>query len=72
MNRTICQEKKEFFDAYRNATRAHSESIAHLQKKMGTSSKADYDAMYQRAEALRIKAAEAKDALDNHVAGHEC
>jgi hypothetical protein len=72
MSSTICQQKKKLFDAYRNATKAHSESLFDLQKKMGTSSKAEYDAMYGRTEALSNEAAKAKVALDKHVAAHEC
>lgn len=72
MNTKVCQQKKKLFDEYRDATRAHSEALSDLQKKMGTSSKADYDAMYRRTEALGNQAVKAKDALDNHVAAHEC
>jgi hypothetical protein len=72
VNTTICQQKKKLFDAYRNAIKAHSESLADLKKQMGTSSKAEYDAMYRRTEALSYEATKAKDALDKHVAVHAC
>jgi hypothetical protein len=71
MNATICEEKR-LFNAYRNAIKAHSESVSDLQRKMGTSSKADYEAMYRKTETLSHEAAKAKDALDKHVAAHGC
>jgi hypothetical protein len=72
MGATTCQQKKKLFDAYRNATGAHAESLSDLQRKMGTSSKSTYDALYRKTETLGNAASKAKEALDRHVTAHEC
>jgi hypothetical protein len=72
MKPAVCQLKKKLFDAYQSAARAHSESLSDLQKKIGTSSKAEYEAIYRRTEELANEATKAKEALDSQVAAHEC
>ncbi len=67
-----CSERIKLFDAYQKATRAYSEAVARLHQAIGTSSKADYDVLYHKAEALRMDAVEAQNTLNVHVAKHSC
>jgi hypothetical protein len=67
-----CREKMVLFDKYQLATRRHAEALDSLQKKTGTTSKDEYDRLYEAAETLRKDARSAQRDLERHVAEHEC
>jgi hypothetical protein len=67
-----CQEKAALLAAYEKATRAYSEAVRKLREITGVSQKADYDTQYRMAEAFRIDARAAREALERHVAAHHC
>jgi hypothetical protein len=71
-NEKICSEKSKLVSAYERATRAYSDAVANLQRIMGTSPKADYDAQYRMTEALRLDAMKVQETLQKHVAMHGC
>ena len=68
----VCEEKARLVAAYDGATRAYSNAVAQLQRTMGISSKATYDAQYRMTEALRYDAAAAQEKLERHVAADGC
>jgi hypothetical protein len=72
MNHTVCETKTSLLARYRSAAKTYSDKLAELQRVMGTSSKADYDAFYRMTEALRIDARGAQQKLEQHVADHGC
>ena len=68
----MCLEKTALLAAYEKATRAYSEAVTKLRQITGISQKADYEAQYRMAEAFRIDARTAHEALERHVAAHRC
>jgi hypothetical protein len=67
-----CREKMVLFDNYQLATRRHAEALKRLQTKTGTTSRAEYDRLYEAAESLRKDARGAQRDLERHVAEHGC
>ena len=68
----VCEKKRRLLESYQQAAQEHSDAVTELNGKIGRSSKADYDALYRKTEALRMDMAEAKESLDRHVAEHHC
>lgn len=72
MKQKVCTEKTRLLGIYQQATVKYSQAVAQLNQSIGTSSKADYDALYRMTEALRLDAVKVKEDLDEHVAEHHC
>jgi hypothetical protein len=60
------------FDNCQQAMRRHAEFLSTLQTKMGTTSRTEYDLLYEMAEALRKDARAAQRDLESHIAEHGC
>jgi hypothetical protein len=67
-----CREKTALFDKYQYAARRHAEALEMLQAKMGTTSRAEYDLLYDAAEGLRKDARVAQRDLEKHISEHGC
>jgi hypothetical protein len=67
-----CREKLVLFDKYQLATRHHAEALDSLQKKTGTTSREEYDRLYEAAETFRTDARAAQRDLERHIAEHGC
>jgi hypothetical protein len=67
-----CREKMVLFDKYQLATRRHAEALERLQTKTGTTSRAEYDVLYDEAEGLRKDARAAQRDFERHIAEHGC
>jgi hypothetical protein len=70
--RMICDEKRRLLTAYEHVTQEYSAAVSELNQTMGRLSKADYDALYRKTEALRYDVAEAQSQLQAHVTTHAC
>jgi hypothetical protein len=70
--RMICDEKRRLLTAYERVTQEYSAAVSELNQTMGRLSKADYDALYRKTEALRYDVAEAQSHLQTHVTTHAC
>ena len=68
----ICEDKKRLLDAYQYLTQKHAAAVTELNQQMGTLSKADYDALYQKAEALRHDVSKAQQDYQMHISAHCC
>ena len=68
----ICDEKRRLLTAYEYITQKYSVAVTELNQSMGTLSKADYDALYRKTEALRHDVADAQSDLQKHVTAHRC
>ena len=68
----ICEEKRRLLTAYEHITQKYSAAVTELNQTMGKLSKADYDALFRKTEALRLDAAEAQSHLQMHVTMHAC
>ena len=68
----VCDEKRRLLRAYENMTQTYSAAVTELNETMGKLSKADYDALYRKTEALRHDVAAAQSDLQLHVTEHRC
>ena len=57
---------------YEAATAKFASCVAELNRKMGTSPKADYDRLQRISDEARVKSEHARLALEEHVAAHGC
>lgn len=55
----VCVEKQTLLENYQRVTEKYFGAVTELQRKMGTLSKADYDAFYRMTGALRYEVTEA-------------
>jgi hypothetical protein len=67
-----CEEKQRLVAEYESATKKFSDAVTELQRKMGTSPKADYDRLSRVADEARLKSEQARLAVEQHVAAHRC
>jgi len=67
-----CPEKLRLLDVYQTVLRAHSEAVAQLYRAIGTTTKAEYNLLSQKAEELRLAASRAEQDLTDHVVDHGC
>jgi hypothetical protein len=57
---------------YKAATAAHASAVSQLHKKIGVSSKGEYEVLKRKAEDARNHAAHAFDELSQHGSDHHC
>lgn len=68
----ICGEKARLVDEYSAATLAFSKAVQELRRKIGTSPKEDYKRLERISSVARVKAKQARLALEQHIAAHRC
>jgi transposase-like protein len=71
-HKMACEEKARLVAEYEETTKKFSASITELQRKMGTSPKAEYDRLQHTVDEARLKSEQARLALDQHVVKHGC
>ena len=59
-------------DRYGKATEAYLQSMHELRVRVATSPKTDYERLRRAAEEARETAEQARIALDQHLAAHDC
>ncbi len=57
---------------YETATAKFSTAVAELRRKMSTVPKAEYKRLDRAANEARVKSEQARLAVEQHVAAHEC
>jgi hypothetical protein len=67
-----CEEKSRLVAEYEDATGKFAASVGELQRRMGTSTKEDYERLNRAADEARVKSEHARLALESHVAAHRC
>ena len=68
----VCEEKTRLLAEYGAATKKFSAAVAELQRKMGTSPKAEYERLTRASDDARVKSEQARLALESHIAAHGC
>jgi hypothetical protein len=68
----VCEEKRRLLAEYEVATAGFSAAVTQLQRKMGTSLKAEYDRLQRASDEARMKSEQARLALEQHVVAHGC
>jgi hypothetical protein len=71
-NKDVCAEKSRLLEQYQEATAKFSAAVRQLQKKIGTSSKDEYDRLQRASDEMRVASERARLALEQHVALHRC
>jgi ATP-dependent helicase YprA (DUF1998 family) len=67
-----CEEKTRLAAQYDAATTKFSEAVTELRQKMGTLLKEDYQRLDRAANEARVKSEQARLALEQHIAAHNC
>jgi hypothetical protein len=67
-----CEEKARLVSEYETAAKRFAEAVTALQHKMGTSTKSEYERLNRAADEARLKSEQARLALEQHVAAHNC
>jgi len=67
-----CEEKTRLATEYESSTAKFSEAVTELRKKMGASAKEEYRRLDRAANEARVKSEQARLALEQHIAAHQC
>jgi hypothetical protein len=67
-----CDEKGRLLRQYGEATLAFSNAVQELRQKIGTSLKDEYERLERISTEARVKSAQARLALEQHIAAHRC
>jgi hypothetical protein len=67
-----CEEKVRLTEDYRAATAAFAEAVLELQRRIGTSTSAEYDSLRRISDEARVKSEQARLAFEKHIAAHQC
>jgi hypothetical protein len=65
-------EKQRLGVEYDIATARFAAAVNELQRKMGTSPKSEFERLSRAADEARVRSEQARLALEQHIAGHEC
>jgi hypothetical protein len=67
-----CEEKARLATIYETATGKFSEAVTELRHKIGVSAKKEYERLERAANEARLKSEQARLALEQHTAAHNC
>lgn len=67
-----CEVKIRLTSQYEEATTLFSEAVTELRRKIGISTREDYEQLGRRANDARVKSERARLALEQHIAEHRC
>lgn len=67
-----CKEKTRLATEYEIVTTKFSDAVAELRRKMGVSTREEYERLDCAANEARVKSEQARLALEQHIAGHGC
>jgi hypothetical protein len=68
----VCEEKARLVDEYSTSTIAFTKAVQEMRRKIGTPSKEEYKRLEQNSSEARVKAEQARLALEQHIAAHHC
>jgi hypothetical protein len=68
----ICPEKERLATEYEVATVRFAAAVTDLNRNMGTSVRSEYQRLQRVADEARVKSEQARLALEQHVAAHQC
>ena len=67
-----CEVKIRLTSQYEEATTLFSEAVTELRRKIGISTREDYEQLGRRTNDARVKSEQARLALEQHIAEHRC
>jgi hypothetical protein len=65
-----CEVKIRLTSEYETATTLFSEAVTELRRKIGISTREDYEQLGWKANDARVKSEQARLALEQHIAEH--
>ena len=68
----VCPEKRRLLVLYQQATEVYSQAVSELTRRIGTTSKIQYDELYQISVEAELTARTARKRLEAHIAEHGC
>ncbi|MGA2562200.1 MAG: hypothetical protein ABSF96_01440 [Steroidobacteraceae bacterium] len=67
-----CEEKNRLTQDYQAATATFAEAVGQLLRNAGASTMAEYERLQRISEEARMKSEQARLALEQHIAVHDC
>jgi len=67
-----CEERKRLAHDYHAATATFAEAVRQIQLEIGTSTRVEYDRLQRISDEARVKSEQARLALEQHMAAHDC
>ena len=67
-----CEEKERLAQEYETTTAQFADAVRQLQKRIGTSTNPEYERLQRVSDEARLKSEQARLALEQHVAVHNC
>jgi hypothetical protein len=67
-----CEKKTVLLAKYQQATDQYCEAVSKLNRRIGISSKDEFDRLYRLTEDARMNAANTMCDLEHHIADHDC
>jgi hypothetical protein len=68
----MCPERITLLGEYNYATAAYAQAVERLQRRIGVSSRYEYEELKRSSEQARSTAERARNRLEEHVARHGC
>lgn len=67
-----CEKKAALMGKYQKTTRHYSDAVSELKRRIGTSSKDEFQKLKDATEEARKSSFQAMRDLENHIADHTC
>jgi hypothetical protein len=67
-----CEEKAHLAQRYETATARFAAAVRQLQQQIGTSTKGEYERLQRLSDEARVASEQARLALEEHIAAHNC
>jgi hypothetical protein len=67
-----CEEKTRLAQEYETAAAKFAEAVRELQRKIGTSTRREYERLQRASDAARVKSEQARLSFEQHMASHDC
>jgi hypothetical protein len=67
-----CEEKSRLAQDYDSETAKFADAVRQLQRRIGTSTRAQYDRLQRISDEARLKSEQARLTLEQHMAAHDC
>ncbi len=68
----MCEEKIHLTTEYSNRTLAFSDAVSELHQKVGNYTKEEFARLQRVTDEMRVKCEQARLALEQHTAAHNC
>ena len=67
-----CEEKERLAREYKASVRKFAETVQQLHRNISTSTRPEYERLQRASDEARVKSEQARLALEQHMAAHDC